>query len=221
MKKLREMFVGLFFLFASGALVAQFHRGLRTGAAVSLPPFDHYVLSLSWAPGFCAALAGNPRECASGRGTGFVLHGLWPESPEGNFPAPCGPAKRVPKAVVKMVLRYMLDTNRIQQEWAQHGMCTGLSPADYFGGVLEARAAVQIPVQITSLEDAITQSPDQIETQFAQANPAFPKAAFRTSCRDGALEEARVCLDKALKPQACPPREPECMLKAIVIRPPR
>jgi ribonuclease T2 len=221
MKKLRKIFAGSVFLFASAAVMAQFHRGLTTGAPVTLPPFDHYVLSLSWAPGFCAALASQTRDCASARRTGFVLHGLWPELPDGIFPAPCGPSKRVPKAAVKMMLRSMPDASRIQEEWVQHGMCTGLSPADYFGRVLEARAAVQLPVQITSLEDAITQSPEQIETQFAQANPAFPEAAFRTSCHDGALQEIRVCFDKAVKPQTCPAREPECTLPGILIRPPR
>jgi hypothetical protein len=74
---------------------------------------------------------------------------------------------------------------------------------------------------ITSLEEAITQSPDQIEAEFAQANPAFPKTAFRTSCRGRTFDEMRVCFDKALKPQACPPAEPECAAAAIVIRPPQ
>jgi ribonuclease T2 len=210
MKKLRELCAGLVFLFAASALTA--------------PPFDRYVLSLSWAPEFCALPAtarANPEECAPGRAIGFVLHGLRPESADGKSTAACGAAKPVSRAVVKMMLRYMLTAARIQQEWAAHGVCTGLSSADYFGSVLEARTAVQIPVQITSLENAITESPEQIETQFAQANPAFPKSAFRTSCRGGALEEMRVCFDKTLKPQACPSDYPDCALAAIVIRPPR
>jgi ribonuclease T2 len=223
MKRLGAAFAGSVFLFASGAVTGQFHRRIRAETPVIQPPFDRYVLSLSWAPGFCAqpdAAAGNPRECAPGRGIGFVVNGLWPESGEGKIPAPCGPAKRVSKAVVNMLLRYMLAENRIQQEWAAHGVCTGLSPGEYFGHVLEARTLVQIPVEITSLEDTITASPEQIEMQFAGANPAFPKTAFRTFCRYGALEETRICFDRTLKPQSCPASEPECPMPAIVVRPP-
>jgi ribonuclease T2 len=224
MTKIAVRFAGLVFLVGSGVVMAQFHRRIRTEVPVTLPPFDHYVLSLSWAPDFCAppdTAAGNPKECAPGRGVGFVLHGLWPESGDGKSLAACGPAKSVSKAVVNMVLRYMVTASRVQQEWAAHGICTGLSPGEYFGDVLEAATAVQIPVQITSVEDTIAESPEQIETQFASANPAFPKAAFRTSCGAGALAETRVCFDKTLKPQACPASEPECAMPAIVVRPPR
>ncbi len=47
--------------------------------------FSYYLLSLSYAPDFCAQPTGNkdPRECGSGRRIGFVVHGLWPQV-EGN-----------------------------------------------------------------------------------------------------------------------------------------
>jgi ribonuclease I len=77
---------------------------------------------------------------------------------------------------------------------------------------------VQIPVQIMSAGGTITETPEQIETQFAGANPGFPKGAFRTAC-DGGAFETRICFDKALKPQACPASEAECPMQAITIRP--
>ena len=57
-----------------GALAAQYQTA----------PFDYYVLSLSWAPAFCALpneASRNPRECAPGRKVGFIVHGLWPRTP--------------------------------------------------------------------------------------------------------------------------------------------
>ena len=186
-------------------------------------PFDYYVLALSWAPAFCAqpgAAAANPQECAPGRGIGFIVHGLWPEAAAGRSPESCGTAKPVPKSVVDFVLRDMLTPGLIQHEWATHGICTGLNPFAYFGSIVEARAAVQIPVQITSVESQIRESPGQIEAQFAAANPSFPKDSFRTSCPRGAFQEERICFDKNLKPQSCTATVGECAAPSIIIRPP-
>jgi len=60
------------------------------GLAQNAPPtppvasaqFDYYVMTLSWAPGFCD-LGGKDTsspECADGSGQGFVVHGLWPDN---------------------------------------------------------------------------------------------------------------------------------------------
>jgi ribonuclease T2 len=193
-------------------------------AAQSPPaPFDYYVLSLSWAPAFCSQgneSAQNPQECAAGRHIGFITHGLWPENTAGRGPESCGTAKPVPKAVIKLVLPAMYSATLIQHEWATHGMCTGLNAFDYFSNVLQVRAAVQIPVQITSIENQIIEGPQLIERQFAEANPSFPKTAFRTSCLNRALQEERICFGKDLKPRACTVAVAECTSPAIAIPPP-
>ncbi|MGA2715078.1 MAG: ribonuclease T2 [Bryobacteraceae bacterium] len=186
-------------------------------------PFDYYVLSLSWAPAFCAQpneAARNPQECAPGRGIGFIVHGLWPQDADRRGPEACGTTKPPPRAVVNFVLPAMLSPGLIRHEWVTHGTCTGLNPFDYFSAVVQARAAVQIPVQITSIESQITEGPRQIETQFAGANPSFPPAAFRTACRGRVFDEERICFDKNLKPRACTASVGECASPAIVIRPP-
>ena len=54
--------------------------------------FDFYVLSLSWSPTFCLTHPGN--EQCSGKGYGFVLHGLWPQYARGGWPASCAPQMR-------------------------------------------------------------------------------------------------------------------------------
>lgn len=211
-----------FIAFAAAATVfAQFH-GKSSAAPASAAPFDYYVLSLSWAPAFCAEpgeAARNPRECASG--VGFVVHGLWPESVAGESPEFCGAAKKAPKAVVEYVLRDMPSPGLIQHEWAAHGVCTGLTPFDYFSGIVQARSEVQVPVQIASIEYPAKESAGQIETQFAKANPSFPAGAFRTHCERGVFEEERVCFTKDLKPRSCTASAGECGDAAILIRPPR
>src|ERR1700683_5016413 len=105
MVKARISLAGVVAFALPAALLAQFHR--KPKAETTAPgPFDYYVLSLSWAPGFCAqpgAVAGNPKECAPGR-VGFIVHGLWPEAAAGKSPESCAPAKKVPKEVVDLVL---------------------------------------------------------------------------------------------------------------------
>ena len=49
---------------------------------VATEQFDYYVMTLSWAPGFCD-LGGQETsspECAAGSGDSFVVHGLWPDN---------------------------------------------------------------------------------------------------------------------------------------------
>lgn len=186
--------------------------------------FDYYVLSLSWAPAFCAqpeSAGRNPRECAAGRGIGFIVHGLWPELSNGRGPESCAKVKPVSRAVEKFALPYMLSLGLIRHEWTTHGSCTGLNAFDYFSEIVQARASLQIPVQITSIEAPLSETAGQIEMQFAQANPSFPMDAFRTHCTGRLFEEERVCFDRSLKPRECTAAAGECRATAIEILPPR
>jgi ribonuclease T2 len=245
----RRIFLFVFFLFAAAR--AQLHiPGLGGGGSTPKPtapaptaspkssdsttsvpkaapvtaPFDYYVLSLSWAPGFCADpanAAANPKECAPGKHTGFVVHGLWPEANAGANPESCEKTKPVSKAVLNLMAPYMPSPTLVQHEWATHGTCSGLSPADYFTEAIQARVAVQLPVQVTAIDDAVNESPEQIEAQFAGANPSFPAKAFRTACKGGDFVEIRVCFDQKLKGLECTATAGECTGATERIRPPR
>jgi ribonuclease T2 len=210
----------VFFLLIAGVLAAQSRRSREHLQA----SFDYYVLSLSWAPEFCSqgdAASRNPQECAAGKMTGFVVHGLWPQANNGRGPESCSRANRVPRSVIDYVIRYMPSPGLIQHEWATHGTCTGLTQAEYFGAIVETRAAVQIPVQFAAIEEDMRESPGQIETQFAAANASFPREAFRTACTHGELEEVRICFDRNRKPQPCTGSAGECPLPSVAIRPPQ
>ena len=66
-------------------LISPRHR--KAAATQTQGSFDYYLLSLSWAPNYCAEHPGdNSSECRAGNHKGFVLHGLWPQSNEGPPP---------------------------------------------------------------------------------------------------------------------------------------
>src|ERR1035438_4102003 len=75
------------------------------------PAFSYYLLSLSWAPDFCAqpGKGSDPAECGTGKKIGFVVHGLWPQGDTGRGPENCGPARSVPDSVVQTILPYIPD----------------------------------------------------------------------------------------------------------------
>jgi ribonuclease T2 len=168
-----------------------------------------------------AQAAQNPKECAPGTHVRFVVHGLWPEANEGKNPESCEKAKPVPRKVLNLILPYMLSPSLVQHEWATHGTCSGLTPADYFTQAIEARVAVQLPVQITAIDEPVTETPEQIESQFAGANPSFPQQAFRTACRGADFEEIRVCFDRGLKARECTASVGECTSPEVKILPPQ
>jgi ribonuclease T2 len=195
--------------------------GAGVMAAQQQPAFDYYVLSLSWAPEFCAdaaQAAANPGQCNSAKPMNFVVHGLWPRAENGQNPESCGKPEKVSKGLVRDLLPYMPSEELIQREWATHGACTGLSQNEYFTRVMLARSAVQPPVQITSIGQTEKNEVFRIESQFAGANPEFPEGAFRVVCRNDALTEIRVCFDKDLRGRACPATVSDCKSGTITIR---
>src|SRR4051794_15572629 len=144
------------------------------------PTFSYYLLSLSWAPDFCAQpnAPKDSAECGPGHKLGFVVHGLWPQGDAGRGPENCGNASPVSQSLVQAMLKYIPTASLIQHEWKTHGTCSGLATADYFAAVRNARDSVTIPAQFTSPAQSQSLSPAKIEAAFAGANPTFPKEAF-------------------------------------------
>ncbi|MEO7084928.1 MAG: ribonuclease T [Gemmatimonadaceae bacterium] len=195
----------------------------QTRAASAGSPFDYYLLTLSWAPDFCGSGAGfkDPNECGVGRHVGFIVHGLWPQSNQGRGPENCGGPSRVPTSVINPTLSVIPSAGLIQHEWKAHGTCTGMSAQDYFALLRNARAAITIPANFASMTQTVTANPADVAKQFSAANPALLPASVRVTCRGGALEEVRMCLDKNLRPRGCTNSAGGCNSSKIRILPTR
>lgn len=175
-------------------------RSRRGRPQAQAPPgqFDFYLLNLSWSPEFCATHSDSP-EC--GRHLGFVVHGLWPQDANGDFPEHCsdapGPAN--PRADTDIIPTVSL----VEHEWQTHGTCSGLAANDYFAQIHKAFAAVKLPSNIGQGTDADGVTPDALLGRFAAANPSFPRGSFALSCGNNRLTAVEVCLTKDLGPETC------------------
>ena len=202
------------FLFAAPAAFAQKHHKAKA-------KFDYYLLSLSWAPTFCAGHpADHSRECQVGGHAAFVLHGLWPQANSGQPPMSCTPPSPVSKSTVDHMLNFMPTRSLIQHEWEKHGTCSGLSPQDYFAKVEQAFKAVKVPDRYPNLAHQQTFNVPDVEKSFADFNQA-PENAFRISCHAGGLVGLEICLSKDLEYQACTTNVQECPVNRISLPPPK
>jgi ribonuclease T2 len=182
--------------------------------------FDYYLLTMSWAPEFCAT---NPKgksssECDPKKHYGFVVHGLWPQNNTGSYPHDCSPAQPVSQAIVQQIMPIMPDSGLIQHEWAKHGTCSGLSTQDYFDSIQKAFGNVKVPEEYRAPPAMMKDSPTDIEKKFAEANGA-PQGAFRVSCASADFVALEVCLTKDLQYQECATGLKECRTPQVSIRP--
>jgi ribonuclease T2 len=183
------------------------HQG---GNSESPGTFDYYLLSLSWAPNYCASHpSDHSSECQIGNHKAFVLHGLWPQAESGPPPKECGPASPVAHEVVDHMLEYMPSAGLVQHEWREHGVCSGLSSRDYFAQAEQAFRSLQIPAGLQSLNQAKSVDVAELERQFSEANRA-PKESFRVSCYNEQLVAVEACMDKSLRLRACSRSVREC-----------
>jgi ribonuclease T2 len=197
------------------------HRHDPASSADNAPgSFDYYLLTLSWAPEFCATHAGNvtSSECDPTHHFGFVVHGLWPENDDGSYPQYCAPAQPVAQPTVQHMLAIMPARGLIQHEWATHGTCSGLSTQDYFADIDKAFRQVKIPPEYRAPRQPMQASPAEIEQKFAAANHA-PIGAFRVSCSRSELVAVEVCLTKDLQYRQCGSGLRDCRAPQVTIEP--
>jgi ribonuclease T2 len=212
----RLLAIGL--MLGAGIAVARSHH--RNASHDTPGVFDYYLLTLSWAPDYCAMPNANrnSRECGTGNHVGFVVHGLWPQFNSGSYPKECAPPQPVASDIVNRMLAYIPSAGLIQHEWKEHGTCTGLDAATYFGQVRQVFDSLKIPDQYKTLNHAIQVTPDNVEVNFAAANASFPMGAFRVGCGGGSqLSDVRVCFTKDLKAEACPATEKDCSAAGLTM----
>lgn len=187
-------------LFALGLLaLPALAQDNRAGA------FDYYLLALSWSPSWCA-LTGDDRgdpQCAGGLGLTFTVHGLWPQYEQG-FPADCFSTNPDPsRADTAAMTDIMGGAGLAFYEWKKHGRCSGLAARDYFATLRRARDSITIPPVFAAIDHDITIDPSVIEDAFLEQNSQLDADGLTVTCKQGKIQEVRICLTRALQPRAC------------------
>jgi len=186
--------------------------------------FDYYVLSLSWEPTWCAT-EGDARgagQCATGSGLAWVLHGLWPQF-EAGWPSYCLTTARDPSRSETAAMADIMGSPGLAwYEWQKHGRCSGLAAADYFGLARTAWEAVVVPPVLEQLNRPVTLPASVIEEAFLEVNPGWAPDMLTITCKDGRIQEARLCLTRALEPRTCGADVVrDCALRDALFDPPR
>lgn len=186
--------------------------------------FDYYVLSLSWSAAWCA-LEGDSRDdpqCDTGRGLTFVLHGLWPQYEEG-WPSYCRTGERDPtRAETAAMADIMGGSGTAFYQWKKHGRCSGLSAAGFYRTAREAYARVAIPDLFKDVSRPLTLPASVIEAAFLETNPGLARDQITITCKDGLIQEARICLTPDLEFRRCGSDViRDCRLKDAVLEPVR
>jgi ribonuclease T2 len=162
----------------------------------------HFVLAVSWEPGFCAG-HGDKAECgaeteASFEASHFTLHGLWPDPKEycgvaaaavaadkadrwsDLPPVDLSPATRGQLTLAMPGVQSLLE----RHEWLKHGTCAGAPPDAYFGRALALvdeinRSPLQ---QLFARSVGKTVTLDQIRGAFTAGFGAGAGDRLRVSC---------------------------------------
>jgi ribonuclease T2 len=186
--------------------------------------FDYYVLSLSWSSAWCE-LEGDARDdpqCDPGRGLTFVLHGLWPQY-EAGWPSYCRTTERDPsRAMTAAMADIMGGAGLAFYQWKKHGRCSGLSAEDYLQTARKAYGRITVPEFFEDVSRPLTLPASVIEDALLEANPGIARDQITITCKDGLIQEARICLSPELSPRRCGSDViRDCRLQDAVLEPVR
>ena len=164
--------------------------------------FDYYAMALSWSPAYCAGHS-DPDQCSTGRGLGFVLHGLWPQYEKG-YPQSCSNV-RLPGDVRSKYASIYPSPKLIGHEWDKHGTCSGLEPAAYFELSSQLKSQLAIPAAYLHPVAPVRVSYDDFVRAFGQANPASAADSIVPFCSSGGrfLSELHACFARDGKSRSC------------------
>lgn len=167
--------------------------------------FDYYVMSLSWSPTWCA-IEGDARDadqCDDRHDHGWILHGLWPQYHRG-WPSFCPTVERPPSRGMTGGMADIMGSGGLAwHQWKKHGSCSGLSARAYYDLSREAYGRINRPEVLRRLDKPVKVPAAVIEEAFVKANPGLTRDMITITCRDGRIQEARICLSKTLEPVPC------------------
>lgn len=182
--------------------------------------FDYYVLSLSWSPNWCK-LEGDARDSEQcDRDLGWVVHGLWPQYEDG-WPAYCPTTARAPSRQMTAAQADIFGAGGAAwYQWKKHGVCSGLEADAYFDLARAAFVSVNKPEVLRKIDRTFAVPASLIEEAFLQANPEWEPDMVTITCRDGHIQEARICLTTDLDPRPCAPdTRRDCTMQKALIEP--
>ncbi len=180
--------------------VAPCPNAAREEARGSKGDFDHYILSFSWSPAFCASPAGKRAtlQCRE-NDFGWIVHGLWPQYAARRagqrWPQYCGRVQPVPEPVLRRHLCSSPDPRLMQCEWAKHGSCSDFAtPAEYFAAQDRVAAGLSLPAPQPG------QSAQAFLTAVVAGNAAqgLDRRHVRVMTGADGIRELRVCLSRDL-----------------------
>ncbi len=167
--------------------------------------FDYYVMSLSWSANWCA-LEGDARQspqCDETTDHGWILHGLWPQN-EWGYPANCRTQFRQPSRSQTSDMADIMGTSGLAwHQWKKHGVCAGISSADYYALSREAYSRVTRPEVFRKLSKTVTLPASLIEQAFLKENEDLSADGITVTCKQGFIQEARICLTRDLEFRDC------------------
>ncbi|MBS0482276.1 MAG: ribonuclease T [Proteobacteria bacterium] len=167
-----------------------------------------YTLAVSWSPEFCrGGRTDDPDnfQCNGRNGRfGFVLHGLWPEAPEGGRPPQwCAIDPRPSAEDMRANMCITPVPWLLEHEWAKHGSCMSPNPKAYFKASAILWNSLHMPdADKLSRHPGLTMG--DLRGAFVAANPGFPRAAIGIVASNGGwLREMHLCYGKDFMPGAC------------------
>lgn len=162
--------------------------------------FDYYVMALSWSPSWCDGRDTGP-QC--GRRLGWILHGLWPQY-ESGWPSYCRtPHREATRSETGAMSDIMGSSGNAWHQWKKHGRCSGETAADFFAASREAYTSITRPEVFRALSRDVRLPAKVVEQAFLEANPDLEADMITITCKDGAIQEARICLTPDLSPRRC------------------
>lgn len=88
-------------------------------------------------------------------------------------------------------------------QWRKHGTCTGLTAPDYYALSRAAYARILRPPVFRGLDKTVKLPAAVVEEAFLRDNPDLEPNGITITCKQGHIQEARICLSKTLDPVPC------------------
>lgn len=138
--------------------------------------FDLYLLS---SPGPRSTAPPQPApattpSAAASAGTSSSPTASRPQYDRG-WPQFCASSQTLSNALVEKMMDIMPSRRLIRHEWDKHGVCTGLSAADYFGKARAAFSGIKVPKSFQSPKPPAPSPPAKIKDEVLAANPGLPR----------------------------------------------